>query len=258
MTVAVLVQPTCQPGTDQVLVSCGDPWAGSGFALILDKNLRPAVVTPDGRAWGEGPTGQATGNSAGGSLIVSPSDPLPVGTWSTVVATIDDPGASGAADLMFGAVRAPGSRQIRLPFTGRMESPVLLRGEVPAADAAGLLAAGPKGKDSARDGDGQIASDPAQASLAWWDFSVGINGWDARDLGPSGLHGTLHNMPMRAVRGSRWDGAATNWTEAPEQYAALHFLADALEDCGWETAFTFRVPDDARSGFYAARLTAGD
>jgi N,N-dimethylformamidase len=62
---------------------------------------------------------------------------------------------------------------------------------------------------------------------------------------------------MRAVRGSRWDGAATNWTEVPEQYAALHFLADALEDCGWETAFTFRVPDDARSGFYAARLTSG-
>jgi N,N-dimethylformamidase len=67
----------------------------------------------------------------------------------------------------------------------------------------------------------------------------------------------LRNMPMRGVRGSRWDGSATNWTDAPEQYAALHFLADALEDCRWEAAFTFRVPEDARSGFYAARLTSG-
>jgi hypothetical protein len=113
VTVAVLVQPTCQPGTDQVVVSCGDPWAGSGFALILDKDLRPAVVTPDARAGREGSAGQVAGNSAGGSAIVSPLDPLPLGTWSTVVATLDDPGAVATADLMFGAVRTPGSRQIK-------------------------------------------------------------------------------------------------------------------------------------------------
>jgi N,N-dimethylformamidase len=231
VTIAMLVQPTCQPGTDQVLVSCGDPWAGTGFALILDADLHPVLMTPEGRG--------------DGSVVVSPSDGLPVGSWSTVVATLEDPGASPAADLMFGGARAHGSRQTRLAFTGRMESPVVLSGEVAAADSAALLAAGPR------------ASDPARVSLAWWDFSDGISGWDARDLGPSGLHGTLRNMPMRGVRGSRWDGAATSWTEAPEQYAALHFLADALEDCGWEVAFTFGVPDDARSGFYAARLTAG-
>jgi len=232
VTITVLVQPTCQPGADQVLVSCGDPWAGAGFALILDADLRPALVTPDGR-------------DADGSVAMSPSGGLAVGSWSTVVATLEVPGASPAADLMFGGVRAPGTRQTRLHFTGRMESPVLLPGDVSAADAAALLAAGPG------------ASDPAQVSLAWWDFSVGISGWEARDLGPSGLHGTLRNMPMRGVRGSRWDGSASSWADAPEQYAALHFLADALEDCGWDTAFTYRVPDDARSGFYAARLTSG-
>ncbi len=232
VTIAVLVQPTCRPGTDQVLVSCGDPWAGAGFALILDEDLQPVVVTPEGRA----------GRSACGSVAVSPSGSLPVGNWSTVVATLDDPGASPVADLLLGAVRAPGSRQTRLHYTGRMESPALLPGQASAEDAAALLAAG---------------SGAAQVSLAWWDFSHGIGGWDARDLGPSGLHGTLRNMPMRAVRGSRWDGTATRWTDAPEQYAALHFLADALEDCGWDVAFTFTVPEGARSGFYAARLVVG-
>jgi N,N-dimethylformamidase beta subunit-like, C-terminal len=230
VTLAVLVQPSCQPHTDQVLVSCGDPWAGAGFALILDQNLQPAMVTPDGR---------------GGAVALSPESPLPVGRWSTVVATLDDAGCPASADLVFGAARSPGSRQARLAFTGRMESPVLLAGRVPPADAAALISAGP------------AASDPAQTSLAWWDFSEGISGWTARDRGPSGLHGTLRNLPMRGVRGSRWDGVTTNWTEVPEQYAALHFLADALEDCAWQPAFTFRVPGDARSGFYAARLTAG-
>jgi len=171
--------------------------------------------------------------------------PLPLGSWSTVIATLEVTGASPAADLLFGAVRAPGSRQTRLAYTGRMESPVLLAGEVPAADAAALLAAGPG------------SCDPARVSLAWWDFSAGISGWQAPDRGPSGLDGTLRNMPMRAVRGARWDGSATSWTEAPGQYGALHFLADALEDCCWDAAFTFRIPAGTRSGFYAVRLSSG-
>lgn len=231
ITVALLVQPTCQPNSDQVLVSCGDPWAGTGFALVLDSELRPVLVTPD--------QGGANRRPAW------PAGPLAAGTWSTVVATVDDPGASPDDELLLGAVRAPSSPQIRLAFTGRMESPILLPGAVPAADAAALIAAGP------------AAAGAALGSLAWWDFADGISGWTARDLGPSGLHGILRNLPMRGVRGSRWDGTAANWTEAPGQFAALHFLADALEDCGWEPAFTFRVPDDARSGFYAARLVAG-
>src|ERR1700722_12383458 len=70
ITLALLVQPTYRaPGT-QVLAACGDPWAGHGFALVLDSELRPCLV--------------------GG---VTPDEPvtcaalLQPGTWSLVLAT---------------------------------------------------------------------------------------------------------------------------------------------------------------------------
>ena len=62
---------------------------------------------------------------------------------------------------------------------------------------------------------------------------------------------------MRAVRGARWTGEYLDWREAPEQYAALHFLADAIEDCGWAADFTWTIPAGTPSGFYAARISSG-
>jgi N,N-dimethylformamidase len=234
ITIAVLVQPTFQPGTDQALVSVGDPAAGTGFAIVLDHELRPAVV------------------SAEGDGVVLTADRLPVGAWSLVVVVMDegspvpaDTSTAAPEDLLFGAVRRPGSRETRMHFTGRMESPAILPGRLTAAAAAALLSAGPR------------ASQASRMSNAWWDFSAEMNSWTAVDRGPARLHGTLRNLPMRAVRGSRWEPGTDDWRAAPEQYAALHFLADALEDCGWDADFSFDVPDDARSGFYAVRITSG-
>ena len=72
------------------------------------------------------------------------------------------------------------------------------------------------------------------------------------------LHGELVNLPIRAVRGSNWTGEEMNYRHAPEQYAAVHFLEDSLYDCEWEADFELEVPEGARSGFYAAKLTSGD
>ena len=62
---------------------------------------------------------------------------------------------------------------------------------------------------------------------------------------------------MRAVRGARWTGEHDDWRQAPEQYAALHFLADALEDCGWDADATWTIPAGTPSGFYAVRISSG-
>jgi hypothetical protein len=85
-----------------VILSCGDPWAGTGFALILDGRLRPALV-------------QAP----------NPSQPLTcgagleTGTWSVVLAAL---GGAGPAQLAAGPLAGdpgawPGS------VTGRAGGP---------------------------------------------------------------------------------------------------------------------------------------
>ena len=78
------------------------------------------------------------------------------------------------------------------------------------------------------------------------------------DRGPHRLDGTTVNMPMRAATGHAWSGAESNPRLAPEQYAAIHFHEDDLDDCGWNPDFSLEIPENLPSGVYAARLRAGD
>ncbi|MBK1659468.1 N,N-dimethylformamidase large subunit [Paracraurococcus ruber] len=124
-------------------------------------------------------------------------------------------------------------------FNGRIEDPLLLRGTpgVTLDEPEALLASG------------RVA--------AWWDFSAMMEGEALRDRGPAALHGSLVNLPARAVKGSRWTGAEHAWRHAPRHYAAIHFHDDDLEDCRWATDFTVPIPQDMPSGVYAVRLACG-
>jgi len=75
------------------------------------------------------------------------------------------------------------------------------------------------------------------------------------DAGPLGLDGRCVNIPMRGVTGVRWTGDEHDWRRAPEEYSAIYFHDDDLEDACWEPDFQLQVPDDLPSGIYAARLT---
>ena len=97
-----------------------------------------------------------------------------------------------------------------------------------------------------------------ESPLAAWDFSTDMSSMRISDTGPNGLHGMLINAPARAMTGSNWTGEERNWRHAPESYGAIHFHEDELADCGWDTDFSFTVPDTLRSGAYAARLACGD
>jgi N,N-dimethylformamidase len=68
------------------------------------------------------------------------------------------------------------------------------------------------------------------------------------------LHAEVVNLPTRGVMGSGWTGAEHCWRHAPEDYAAVHFHSDDLDDVQWDTDFSFEVPEDLRSGVYAMRL----
>lgn len=131
---------------------------------------------------------------------------------------------------------APGPRD---HFNGRLEHPMLLHGAIDAAtpiEPNTLL---------------------RLAFIAWWDFSRDIPSQTISDHGPHRLHGQLYNLPTRAMRSAFWRGGEMRWTDAPDQYAAVHFHADDLYDCGWDTAFSFDMPENLPSGVYGIRLSAG-
>ncbi|MGY4800928.1 N,N-dimethylformamidase beta subunit family domain-containing protein [Teichococcus aerofrigidensis] len=121
-------------------------------------------------------------------------------------------------------------------FTGKLEEPALLAG--------------------ARTSWPEPLRRPERV-LALWDFARGIPTQSVSDIGPQACHGSLRNVPTRAVVGARWSGDEMCWRHRPEDYAAIHFHADDLGDCGWRTDFRFTVPPDLRSGAYALHLSCG-
>jgi N,N-dimethylformamidase len=93
--------------------------------------------------------------------------------------------------------------------------------------------------------------------VAAWDFSADISSTQIADSSRHGLHGQTVNNPKRAVTGHNWTGREVDFRKAPDQYGAIYFHEDDLEDAKWETDFTFRVPGEFRSGVYAIRLRSG-
>jgi N,N-dimethylformamidase len=124
-------------------------------------------------------------------------------------------------------------------FTGKIEAPMA---------AAAFVAAWPEPL--------AVPAEAAGALRAAWDFAQGIGTDVVHDAGPDGLHGTLVNAPTQAVVGARWSGAEHCWRHAPDDYAAIHFHADDLEDCRWSPSFAFDVPECMASGCYAFHVTS--
>ena len=94
--------------------------------------------------------------------------------------------------------------------------------------------------------------------IAAWDFSQEMSSSRIVDRSPNALHGTAINLPARGMTGANWTGDITQFPYAPDQYGAIHFHDDDLDDAKWETDFTFTIPASLPSGVYAARLRAGD
>lgn len=130
-------------------------------------------------------------------------------------------------------------------FNGKIDSPRVFFDTALDEDAVDRLAHGAA--------PGEVADNELFAA---WDFSPRA---DDRipDLGPLGLHGRTVNLPTRAVTGHSWSGHDLDFRAAPQQYAAIHFHDDDLEDATWEADVEIAIPVDTRSGVYAARVRAG-
>ncbi len=252
ITIAATIWPTLPDGGDQCVLSRWDADFGVGFALL---------ATPRGMAL-------EVGRTAGPPLRLETGKMLRARGWYRVWAVIDpaarsvrvgqaplraealcedageawapfDPGLAHDArrPVVFAAQQAAPARRY---FNGKIEDPMILGAAVSTPAS--------------------LALDPSRLpahTLAAWDFARGIDGIDIEDVGPQRLHGVLVNLPARAMKGSAWTGRDMRWTDAPRQYAAIHFHDDDLHDCGWATDFGFTVPADLKSGVYGMQLTCG-
>lgn len=130
-------------------------------------------------------------------------------------------------------------------FNGRIERPVVASRVLTSGEIESLR-------------HGPVPAKLAPSICAAWDFSQAIDTDRIVDVSPNRLSGELVNLPIRAVRGCAWTGEEMNFSNAPHQYAAIHFLDDSLYDCGWDVAFELEVPMTMPSGCYAAHLMAGE
>jgi N,N-dimethylformamidase len=94
------------------------------------------------------------------------------------------------------------------------------------------------------------------ALVAAWDFGALIGSSHVPDTSSNRLDGECVNMPTRAVTDHTWKGREVRWDLAPDEYRAIHFHDDDLEDTGWQPDFAFTIPPGLRSGVYAAHLEA--
>ena len=103
------------------------------------------------------------------------------------------------------------------------------------------------------------ASAPAPSGGGPLVLGAGLDGkLDEPRLGDHDLRGRSVNGPLRAVTGHLWNGGVHDWRSASDQYSALHFHTDAVDDLGWEPSYEVVLGDSVESGVYALELTTGD
>lgn len=248
-TIEVLVFPTLVGGRERAIVAHWDPERRCGFALLLSE---------------AGEVRLRLGNGKGSSL--DSGHAVPLRRWCRIVARYD--GSTGDASLEQTPLPlGPGDAAIVSPSrtTGTLSGAFRPAGEAPLTIAAQAGAGGDARVNTQAHFNGKIeaprihadARATAYSLVAAWDFSRDIASTRVTDSGPHGLHGELVNLPTRAVTGHNWDGSVHAWTQAPDQYGAIHFHDDDLYDAGWEADFSLTIPEDMPSGVYAVRIRQG-
>ena len=175
-------------------------------------------------------------------LVQRPRDPAPLAHEPVVAeaALPEAPDATGLPVLMaawHGGHRGSGHVAQGL-YNGKLARPsVWSRAFAPETLLAGRL--------------------PETGRAAHWDFSLAMEATTATDTGPHALHGTVENLPDRAMTGPFWSGETLDWRRNPAEYDAIHFHEDDLLDCGWDTDLSWQVPEDTGSGVYALRCRTG-
>ena len=260
-TVFAAIWPTMPGDGPQTVLARRDPLAGAGFELFLNEAGALEFSVDFGGAEASSVSTEepllaqrwylvaASLCAEDGRMIVTQRrlapHPLPADA-----ATVTREGRCSAvpshvAAPLTVAARPATDRPAERHFNGRLERPSLYASVLEPEDMIAKLDAQ---SGSARDVD----------LVAAWDFSIGISTDRMVDVSPRHLHGVLVNLPTRAVTGRHGGEDAFCWVQTPERYAAVHFHDDDLYDAGWDTDFSFEIPNGIRSGLYAVRLHAAE
>jgi N,N-dimethylformamidase len=277
-TLAAWIYPTTPHKGTQGLLAKWSPAARTGYAMVIEEDGSLGLWLGGGGRVERVRSARSftpIALRAGEPPAVVGREPLHTSRWYFVAATFD--GASGKVTLYQepdmpwpdDGARAVVDRSVALNAVGQNELPFLMAGLWDRHDANGQIAgAHYNGKmESPRMFNRALSRDEVQAllrggaakdSVAAWNFSADIQSRKITDASPNQLHGRTVQMPTRAVTGHNWTGRETDFRRAPEQYGAIHFHDDDLDDCGWSVDFELQVPANLKSGVYAARLRAGN
>lgn len=244
----------------------------AGYALTIDADGRVALLVGDG---------------AGRVASVATTKPLMASVWYSIAAGFD-PAARRAwvsqapvinsVNSLLGPVYAiDGESRVEADCDvapGDAAAPFVMAGWVEADEQPPVVGGHFNGKldrpkvyGRALDREEVKAFDEGKevdgGTLARWNFAVGIGAGGipsdrVADVSGNGLDGVCVNLPMRAATGFNWQGREENFTHAPEQYGAIHFHDDDLEDCSWQPDFELEVPASLKSDVYAVRLRLGE
>lgn len=255
---AVIMPTLCEP-REQALIARWSVADGRGFALYLDRHGALAMRLGDGYL---------------DPFVLSSALSLREHAWYFVAASFDaatstvrliqrpivaEVGMDERADITTQATCVPAHNGLPLliaawsedavrttaHFNGRVDSPSLTRRPLSDDEMTQLL-------------NPPLQRDLLPDVVAAWDFGRNQGSRVVADLSQNHFDGVLVNQPARGITGWRWDSSEMNFNTAPSHYSAIHFHDDDMIDAGWETAFSWKLPDDLPSGVYAARLQDGN
>lgn len=273
-TLQAVICPTKPEGGTQGIITKWDDATQSGFGLFIGE---------------DGATQVWIGDGSGTAFKVSTAAPLIAGLWYVVSGTRDADGTVTVAQTPI--MTATNSRfSVASSLECTTGFVCTERAPLPASTSVPLLMAGSvaETKDCARtiannlfngkidrprvhctaltlaEIESQIENPRGINLVAAWNFQNEItlegikNTRKVTDISCHELHGHTINHPTRAVTGYNWRAKEQNFIHAPNEYGAIHFHDDDLDDARWEIDFSLIVPDDLPSGLYAARLQADD
>ena len=145
--------------------------------------------------------------------------------------------------LLFAASSGPDGQPVA-HYNGKIDSPRFYAQPLTTTALAALAA----GDDA--------AAHPAL--VADWDLLADADSDTVPNRTNADHAGTTINRPTKAVTGRNWTGTETAFHRVPEQYNALYFHDDDLDDAHWEPSLSLTVPEDLTSGIYAIRLRAAE
>jgi N,N-dimethylformamidase len=179
------------------------------------------------------------------------------GSWHRVVVTVGTAGVDlrVETEASFGVIATSSHAGASLPTSlGTAHGLVVGAGACPQVDGQWRPVRGFSGKIERPRISRAAGAGEGDEVVGDWRFELSPESSECVDTSGRERHGIVVNAPLRAATGRSWDGSVTDFTLAAEQFGAIHFHEDDLDDAGWSTSTTVTTPTDLASGVYAVRI----